>query len=69
MRGRINGGTTVQSPDEDCEEDYKPNKYTRYINAEDWRKFLFSDGHPVAVRMTDPGYVNEPGEQPRKGDR
>ena len=50
-------------------EDYKPNKYTRYINAEDWRKFLFSDGHPVAVRMTDPGYVNEPGEQPRKGDR
>ena len=59
-------GLTVTGPAK--QEDYKPNKYTRHINAEDWRKFLFSDGRPMAVRMTDPGYVNEPDEQPRKGE-
>ena len=47
------------------DEPYKPNKYTRYIKTEDWRKMLYGDG-AGNVTIIDPGYVNEPGEEPRK---
>jgi len=46
------------------DEPYKPNKYTRYINAEDWRRFC--RGETVKMRIVNPGYVNEPHEEPRK---
>lgn len=50
-----------------CEEEpYKPNKCTRYISWEDWRKFLYSKGEPVKVHMIDPGYKNEPHTEPYK---
>lgn len=52
---------------EELEEPYKPNKYTRYISYEDWRRaMLSSPGESVPVRMVDPGYKNEPGEEPWK---
>jgi hypothetical protein len=43
---------------------YKPNKYTRYINARDWWNFIL--GKANQIRMVNPGYVNEPHEEPRK---
>jgi hypothetical protein len=49
----------------DIDEPYKPNKYTRYISNEDWRKIMRACG-PIDVTLVDPGYKNEPGEEPRK---
>ena len=49
------------------DEPYKPNKYTRYIKAEDWRKLLYGDG-PQTVSMVDPGYTNEPHQEPTKSE-
>jgi hypothetical protein len=56
------GVNPVRSPDD---EPYKPNKYTRYISLDDWRKII--RGEPTgAMTLIDPGYVNEPHEEPRK---
>ena len=41
---------------------------SRYISMEDWRKIVRASG-PIEVTMLDPGYVNEPYEEPRIGSR
>lgn len=53
----------------DCPDDrpYKPNKYTRYIDINDYVKLVRGELSEVAVH--DPGFINEPGEQPRKSNQ
>lgn len=47
------------------DEPYKPNKYTRHMSMETWRKI--NRGEQVdSAEIINPGYVNEPGETPRR---
>lgn len=50
----------------DCDDakPYLPNKYTRYISVDDWRRI--NRGETSVATIVNPGYVNEPGEPPRK---
>lgn len=50
----------------DCEheEPYRPNKYTRYMTLDMWR--AINRGGVAKGELIDPGYVNEPHEEPRK---
>ena len=49
------------------DEPYKPNKYTRYISMADWRKIVYGEG-PQVVSVIDPGYTNEPHQEPTKSE-
>lgn len=52
-----------------CDDDkpYRPNKYTRYVDVATWRRIVRGESGPAHI--VDPGYVNEPGEEPRIGKR
>ena len=43
-------------------DDYKPNKYTRYMSVEDWRRIVRDNGG--TAKLIDPKYLNEPGDYP-----
>lgn len=44
------------------DDDYKPNKYTRYMSIEDWRRISRDGGGPAT--LIDPKYLNEPYDHP-----
>lgn len=44
-----------------CEDTYKPNKYTRHMSIEDWRRISVNGG---SAKLIDPKYLNEPGDHP-----
>lgn len=47
-------------------EPYKPNKHTRYVPMDEWRKLDWASKKPQQLTIVDPGYTNEPDDEPTK---